>query len=126
MPQRCISLQSNFGLANPTGGTSMSPAFSPPRMRTATAAVWRLTSSTETSGPPTISLPKRKLVIRKNGCVGDGMKSCQRRVTFVHNTRRIDRHQLPENGRVRWKGGGVFEYVFERQSIVPSKCNPVF
>ena len=54
------------------------------------------------------------------------MKPCQRRVTFVHDTRRIDRHQLPEDGRVRWKGGGVFEYVFERQIIVPGKRNPVF
>ena len=35
------------------------PGFSPPRIRMATAAVVRLPSDTERSGPPTISLPKK-------------------------------------------------------------------
>ena len=54
------------------------------------------------------------------------MKSCQRRITFVHDARRIDRHQLPEDCRVRWEGSRALEYVFERQIIVPCKCNSVF
>ena len=54
------------------------------------------------------------LVIRKYRCVGDAMKSCQRRIAFVHNTCRINQHQLPENGRVRRKGGRMFQYVAER------------
>ena len=41
MPQRCISLQSNFGVDNPTGGILMSLGASPRRRWTAMLAVCR-------------------------------------------------------------------------------------
>src|SRR3954451_5687099 len=59
MPQRCICRQSYFGDAYPYGDVLMSPAFSPSRMRTATAAVTALPSSAECMGPPTMVSPKK-------------------------------------------------------------------
>src|SRR5262245_21451358 len=69
MPQRCSSLQSNFGFANPVAGILMSPAFSPPRMRMATDAVRRLPSLTECIGPPTIPSPKDVSLKEKIGAL---------------------------------------------------------
>src|SRR6266581_1741654 len=69
IPYRRISLQSNFGAANPVAGTLMSPALSPPRMRMATEAVRRLPSLTECIGPPTIARPKKASLCEKMGAL---------------------------------------------------------
>ena len=55
MFQRWSCRQSYFGAANPIGGTLMPSAFSPPNIRTATAAVGRAPSAGENIGPPTTS-----------------------------------------------------------------------
>ena len=99
MPQRCICLQSNIGAANWTGGTLMSPGFSPPRMRMATAAVCRLVSATRRSGPPTISA-RRRICHNKNWRICNSVQPRQWRATFVHDACRIDDHQLPETPTV--------------------------
>ena len=90
-------------------------------MRTTTAAVWRLTSSTDVMGPPTVALPKYDSSW-KDGGVGDRVKSCQRRLAFVHDTGRVDLDGFPEDRRVVWwKLGRVLQNVFERQIIVPGE-----
>ena len=43
----------------------------------------------------------------------------------MHDTRRIDDHQLPEDCGLRRKRGSVFQYVLERQIVVPRNCDPV-
>ena len=60
IPQRCICRQSYFGDAYRVGGVLMSPAFSPLRIRTATAAATSLPSSMECIGPPTAVVSPKK------------------------------------------------------------------
>src|SRR5262245_2087210 len=62
---------------------------------------------------------EKGIIMRKNGRVGDGMEPCQRSVAFVHNTCRINVHQVPEDCGLRWKRGGVFQYFFKRKITVP-------
>src|SRR5829696_6122819 len=99
MPQRCICRQSKIGAANPVAAALMSPAFSPLRMRIATAAVIRLDSSTECIGPPTIASPKKEPSYEKMGALAEE-ESLQRFVGLVRNPRRIDIHQMPEDRAV--------------------------
>jgi hypothetical protein len=41
----------------------------------------------------------------------------------MHDTRRINVHQMPEDRGLRWKRSRVFQYLFKRKLIVPSECN---
>jgi hypothetical protein len=63
--------------------------------------------------------------ITENWRVGDGMKPCQSRSLFMHHTRRIDDHQLPEDCGTRWKRGSMLQYVQKWQIIIPRNCNPM-
>ena len=44
----------------------------------------------------------------------------------MHNTRRINVHQMPEDRGLRWKRGRVFQYVFKRKLIVPGERNAIY
>ena len=50
-------------------------------------------------GPPTVALPKYDSSW-KDGGVGDRVKSCQRRLAFVHDTGRVDLDGFLEDRRV--------------------------
>ena len=54
------------------------------------------------------NMAEEGFVIRKNRRICDGVQPWQRRDTFVHDTRRIDDHQLPEDGGLWRQRGGVF------------------
>ena len=69
--------------------------------------------------------PEECIGVTENGCIGDGMKACQRCALLVRETRRVDHHQLPEDRRSRRKRSGVFQYILEGQIVVPCKSNPV-
>src|SRR5215472_8457219 len=68
---------------------------------------------------------KKRVIMRKNGRVGDGIKPFQRFVVFMHDTRRINVHQMPEDRGLRWKRSRVFQYLFKRKLIVPCECNAI-
>ena len=57
---------------------------------------------------------EKRIVIRKNGRVRHSMKPWQARIAFVHDSRRIDNHQFPENGGLRWKSSSMIQYALER------------
>ena len=53
------------------------------------------------------------------------MKPFQCPVLFVHDTRRINVHQMPEDRGLWWKRSRVFQYVFKRKFIVPYECKAI-
>ena len=125
MPQRCICRQSNLGVANPYGRH-----LDIPRLLAAEDANGdgrRLPASLLNGEHWTTDnlTGEEGLVIRKDRRVGDSMEPGQRSVALVHDTGRIDDHQLPEDRGMRRQRRGLFQNVVERQIIGPRKCDAV-
>src|SRR6516164_6242077 len=53
------------------------------------------------------------------------MKPAQGLAAFMRETCRINRHQVPEDRRVRRQRGRLFQYVLERQIIEPRERHPL-
>ena len=54
------------------------------------------------------------------------MQAAEGKIAFMGDTRAIDRHQMPEQDRMRRKSRGLLQYFFKRQIGVPDECDPVF
>src|SRR5262245_5353821 len=138
----------------------------------ATDAVRRLPSLTECHRAANNLTTKKRVIIRENGRVGDGIRMAHYTprhgswldlaeselgvkdladlhfasakqivlvqdnlnihgakeggfVVFMHGTRRINVHQMPEDRGLRWKRSRVFQYLFKRKLIVPCECNAI-
>src|SRR5258707_10519587 len=74
IPQRCICRQSYFGNAFSVGGVLISPAFSPPRTRRATAAANSLPSFTDCIEPPRSPSPKKTSRKEKVGALAEEVR----------------------------------------------------
>src|SRR6516162_10802112 len=69
---------------------------------------------------------KECVIMCKNRRICRLIEGRQRPVAFIHRTRRINDHCVPKDRGVWWKTGGLFQYVLEREIVVPSDVNPIF
>src|SRR6516165_8686772 len=70
--------------------------------------------------------PKECVIMCKNRRICRLIEGRQRPVAFIHRTRRINDHCVPKDRGVWWKTGGLFQYVLEREIVIPSDVNPIF
>ena len=68
---------------------------------------------------------EKSIIVRKDRRVSHVMKPAQGLAAFLRKTCRINRHQVPEDRRVRRQRGRLFQYVLKRQIIEPRERHPL-